>query len=99
MDTKTRSWIKSISWRIVGIILLGAIAYSVTGDWKEMTLITLIFHSIRVLMYYYHERLWEHISWGRVKHPLSDLPVKKELTPEDHQLIARKLKELGYIDV
>jgi len=68
MDTKKRSWAKSIIWRVIGIVLLGVIAYLITGDWKEMTSITVVFHSIRVVMYYYHERLWERISWGRSKH-------------------------------
>lgn len=66
MDTKIRSWVKSIVWRIIGIIVLGFIAYFVTDNWKEMTIITALFHGIRVIMYYYHERLWNRISWGRI---------------------------------
>ena len=62
MDTKTRSWVKSIIWRVIGIVLLGTIAYFITGNWKEMTMITVLFHGIRVIMYYYHERVWECIS-------------------------------------
>ena len=98
MDTRLRSWVKSIVWRIIGIILLGVISYLITKSWKEMTLITALFHGIRVIMYYFHERIWERISWGRIKHPLSDLPVKKKLTPLDLKIIAEKLKELGYIE-
>jgi hypothetical protein len=63
-----------------------------------MTLITVLFHSIRVVLYYFHERLWEHISWGTVKHPLSVLPIKEKPTPEDLEIIAQKLRDLGYID-
>jgi len=33
-----------------------------------------------------------------LKHPLSDLPVKGKPTPEDFEIIAEKLRELGYID-
>ena len=57
MDTKKRSWTKSIVWRVIGIVLLGVISYLITGNWKEMTSITVLFHGIRVVMYYYHERL------------------------------------------
>jgi len=89
---------KSLVWRLIGIFVLGAISYAITGDWKKMTLITMLFHSIRVVLYYYHERVWERISWGRSKHPLSELPVKEKPTPEDLEIIARKLKELGYMD-
>jgi uncharacterized membrane protein len=98
MDTKARSWVKSVVWRLIGIVVLGAISYAITGSWKQMTLITVIFHSIRVVLYYYHERVWERIKWGRLKHPLSDLPVKETPTREDLEIIARKLRELGYLD-
>jgi len=98
MDTRARSWVKSILWRLIGIVILGAVSYVITGNWKQMTLITVLFHSIRVVLYYFHERAWERISWGKLKHPLSDLPVKQKPTPEDLEIIAQKLRELGYID-
>jgi len=98
MDTRARSWAKSIAWRLIGIVMLGAIAYAITGSWKEMTLITVVFHSIRVVLYYFHERLWLHIPWGTLKHPLSDLPIKEKPTPEDLEIITEKLRELGYMD-
>lgn len=98
MDTRTRSWVKSIVWRLIGIVILGAISYLITGSWKEMTLITVLFHSIRVILYYFHERWWERIAWGRLKHPLSNLPLKEKPTPEDLQIIAQKLRQLRYID-
>ena len=98
MDTKARSWVKSILWRVIGIVVLGTISYAITGNWKQMTLITVLFHSIRVVLYYYHERVWERIKWGRLKHPLSELPVKEKPSPEDLEIIARKLRELGYMD-
>ena len=97
MDTKTRSRVKSIIWRAIGIVLLGTIAYFITGNWKEMTMITVLFHGIRVILYYYHERVWECISWGRPKHPLSKIAVKKDLSPEDMGIIRQKLKDLGYM--
>ncbi|HEY68170.1 MAG: hypothetical protein DRI79_01005 [Chloroflexi bacterium] len=98
MDTRKRSWAKSIVWRLIGIVLLGLISYLVTGDWKEMSVITILFHSIRVILYYYHERAWEHISWGRVKHPLAEIPVKQPLAPEDMETVKEQLRHLGYVD-
>lgn len=98
LETHTRAWIKSIVWRIFGIAILGGISWIVTRSWKEMSLITILFHSIRVVLYYVHERIWERIQWGRIKHPLSVLPVKKALTPEDLKIVRSQLKELGYLD-
>jgi uncharacterized membrane protein len=98
MDSRKRSIAKSVSWRILGIIILGIIAYAVTGDFKEMTIITIIFHGIRLVLYYFHERLWERISWGKIEHPLAELRVKKKLTKEELNIIKEKLRSLGYID-
>ena len=98
MDTRKRSIIKSVTWRIMGVVLLGIIAYFITGDWKQMTIITALFHTIRLVLYYYHERVWERISWGKIKHPLAALPVSEELTPEDLDIVREQLKALGYID-
>ena len=98
MDSKKRSWVKAITWRMVGIVLLGSISYLVTGDWKEMSAITLLFHGIQTVLYYFHERWWERISWGRVKHPLANIPVCRSLDPEDLRVVEEKLKALGYIE-
>ena len=98
MDTKKRSWVKSVTWRVFGIILLGAISLLVTRDWKAMTTITLLFHGIRLILYYYHERVWERISWGKVKHPLADLLVTRRLTLEDLETVRDQLRGMGYID-
>lgn len=98
MDTRRRSWVKSLTWRLLGIALLGLISFLITRDLKQMTVITALFHGIRLVLYYYHERIWERISWGRLKHPLSELPVNKKLTPEDLDIVREKLRALGYID-
>jgi len=98
LETRTRAWVKSIVWRILGIVILLAVSWFVTHNWKEMTIITIIFHGVRVILYYFHERVWERIHWGRIKHPLSNIPVNKELTPEDLKIIQNQLKELGYMD-
>ena len=97
IETHSRAWIKSIVWRILGIFILGSISWIITHSWKEMSLITIFFHSIRVILYYFHERVWERIKWGRVIHPLGSLPVNRELKPEDLKLVQEQLKDLGYL--
>lgn len=98
LETHKRAWVKSIVWRVLGIVILGVISWAATRSWKEMTLITTVFHVIRVILYYFHERVWEKISWGRIKHPLSSLPVNRPIEPEDLEIIKKKLRELGYLD-
>jgi uncharacterized membrane protein len=98
METKKRSWAKSLTWRLFGIALLGIISFAITRDWKQMTVITALFHGIRLVLYYYHERIWQRVSWGKIRHPLEGLPVNKKLTPEDLEIVRQKLRALGYID-
>ena len=59
-------------------------------------MITLVFHIIRIILYYFHERFWERITWGKIKHPLSVLSVKGELLPEHLEIIRKNLISLGY---
>jgi uncharacterized membrane protein len=98
LESHTRAWVKSIVWRMLGIVVLGIISWLVTHNWKDVSIITMNFLGVRVILYYFHERAWDRISWGRIKHPLSGLPVNRELKPEDLLLIQRQLKELGYLD-
>ncbi|HEX6789849.1 MAG TPA: DUF2061 domain-containing protein [Candidatus Krumholzibacteria bacterium] len=98
METHKRSIVKSLVWRIIGVVLLGGIAWSVTHNWREMTVITVLFQSIRMVLYYVHERVWLRIEWGRVRHPLDSLEVKGKLTPEDMEEVRAKLRAMGYID-
>ncbi len=97
VEHKSRSWAKSITWRIVGILILGGISYLFTRDMAKVTWITLIFHSIRLVLYYWHERLWERIAWGRKRHPLDSFAMKEDLTQEDIEQIRRVLDEKGYL--
>ena len=96
MDTKRRAWAKSFSWRIAGVVILGAIAYGITGSWRETGGITVIFHGIRLVLYYWHERLWDRISWGQLKHPLQCLAVRSDLTAEDYANIKGMLDAHSY---
>lgn len=60
-DKPIKSFMKSISWRIVGTIDTMVISYFITGR----VTIALSIGSIEVLtktiLYYFHERLWAHI--------------------------------------
>jgi len=98
METHKRSMMKSLTWRILGIVLLLIIAWFVTHDWKEMTIITIVFHSIRMVLYYVHERIWLRVKWGRIRHPLESLEVKGTLSQEDLEEIRTQLRAMGYID-
>jgi uncharacterized membrane protein len=97
MDSKTRSWAKSLVWRAMGVIILGGISYGVTRNLEAMTLITVLFHSLRLVLYYWHERLWLRVEWGKIKHPLEHFYMKDNLTPSDVEEIRALLSDRGYV--
>jgi len=66
-EMRRRSWLKAITWRLIGIIVLGTITWLVTGNWEQASLITISFHAIRLVLYYFHERGWDNVEWGRTR--------------------------------
>jgi uncharacterized membrane protein len=69
IDSWVRSWTKSFTWRVTGIVILILLSYFITGSWVEASLITFVFHAIRVVLYVVHERAWELTAWGRATNP------------------------------
>ena len=63
--TKARSFLKSISYRIWGTISSWAVVYVITGKGSLATLIAFWETVVKVFIYYFHERAWNKISWGR----------------------------------
>ncbi len=93
-----RSIAKAISWRIVATLTTFTIVYILTGELTLSMEVGLFDVILKMIFYYLHERGWENMSWGRSKHPLSKIAVKKELSPEDMNTIRQKLKDLGYME-
>ena len=64
-DSRMRSFVKGISWRVIATSTTMAVAYILTGD-LEIVLATGVIDVIAKLIFYYaHERAWFRISWGR----------------------------------
>ncbi len=67
METHWRSIVKAVVWRILGVIILGGLSWAFTKSWEDTSVITISFNSIRLVLYYFHERAWDRVSWGRKK--------------------------------
>ena len=67
METRRRSLLKSITWRILAIITLTYLSYIFTKDWEITGWITISFNVIQIFLYYIHERAWLKIKWGNKK--------------------------------
>jgi uncharacterized membrane protein len=64
-EKATRSIVKAISWRIVGTIDTIVISYFITGKITLALSIGMIEVVTKMLLYFFHERLWNIIKWGK----------------------------------
>ncbi|WP_095090971.1 DUF2061 domain-containing protein [Mesorhizobium sophorae] len=65
MDTHSRSFAKALSWRVTGTIDTMIISLVVTGSIKLAATIGLTEVVTKSLLYYFHERAWLKIPYGR----------------------------------
>jgi uncharacterized membrane protein len=63
--TKTRSFVKALSYRIWGTLSSVAVAYVITKNASLSITIAFWETVVKVFIYYAHERGWNYIQWGR----------------------------------
>ena len=64
METKKRSFIKTLTWRSFVFLYWAVFGYIATGSIKNAGIFGLG-SIIQSFFYYVHERIWNNISWGR----------------------------------
>ena len=64
-ETKRRSIVKAITWRTLGTIDTIVIAYVLTGEIKIALSIGGIEIFTKMILYFFHERAWNIIKWGK----------------------------------
>lgn len=66
-DKPVKSAIKAITWRIVGTIDTMIISYIITGKITVALSIGSVEVFTKMILYYFHERLWSHIHRLKLK--------------------------------
>ena len=66
-ELKRRSIVKAISWRVTGTLDTMVVSFIVTGSPTAALTIGVLELVTKTLLYYYHERVWNKIKYGRVK--------------------------------
>ena len=79
-DKLERSILKTITYRLIIIILDFFFIYFFTGQVKIAIGFMVISNFYTTIAYYLHERYWNNIKWGRIIY-------KKNTKNEDHQEI------------
>ncbi len=67
VERKRRSMIKAISWRVLATLITMSVVFVFTGK-IELTLLVGGFDAaLKVTLYYYHERVWSKVHWGKLE--------------------------------
>lgn len=64
-----RSFVKGLTWRVVATADTFLITFLVTGELKFALSISFLEVFTKLALYYFHERMWNKIKFGRSKVP------------------------------
>ena len=68
-ETHQRSFAKAASWRALGSIDTFLLSWLFTGSAKAAGAIATTEIVTKILLYYFHERIWSSVGWGTVREP------------------------------
>jgi uncharacterized membrane protein len=60
-----RSIAKALSWRVIGTLDTLIISYLLTGKISLAASIASIDFLTKMVLYFFHERIWNMIKWGK----------------------------------
>lgn len=65
VEMRKRSMVKAISFRIIATFVTMLLIYVITGSLSFAGIIGVLDVVTKLLIYYYHERIWEKLKWGK----------------------------------
>ncbi|MEP1490299.1 MAG: DUF2061 domain-containing protein [Algibacter sp.] len=60
-----RSVAKALSWRVIGTLDTLIVSYILTGEMSVAASIASVDFLTKMVLYFFHERLWNSIKWGK----------------------------------
>ena len=67
-ESHQRSFLKALSWRVLATTTTAVIAWFITGDVSTAIAIGSIEFIAKLLIYYGHERMWQLVPRGTIRH-------------------------------
>jgi uncharacterized membrane protein len=74
-SSRLRSLTKGLTWELRGLVMIMVIGLAFTGDVSTSFMMTLAYMPLSVTLYFVHERIWKHISWGHIEHVVTSGPT------------------------
>jgi adenylylsulfate kinase len=69
MESKSRSIAKAVSYRVLGSATTALICFLLTRKMALSADLGILDMVLKIGLYFLHERLWNHIPFGRPKRP------------------------------
>ncbi len=69
METRARSIAKALTWRTGALIVTVSVGWIVTGNPFVAASIGLVDTGAKLVAFYFHERLWLKVRFGRLQLP------------------------------
>ena len=67
METRWRSAVKALSWRFIATFITAGIVWALTGEGKFAATVGILDTTVKLFVYFGHERLWLKVPFGKVK--------------------------------
>jgi uncharacterized membrane protein len=62
--SRKRSLAKTVLWRVICIVVSIITTFAFTNKWDLAVAVGTVYNVITMVLYYFHERLWNRIKWG-----------------------------------
>ena len=64
METNKRTWVKAMTWQLLGLVVMTGINIWYLDNWLDSLGLALLLAGSGMVMFYLHERLWTLVRWG-----------------------------------
>lgn len=82
METTRRTIAKAVSWQLLGLVVMGALGYAVTGSLGEGGLVAVLGAACGMALYFVHEKIWSRVAWGRLSVAAPPAPDPAATNPD-----------------
>ena len=69
MESHFRSILKAVTWRSGGTVVTFAVAWFITGDVSLAAGIGFVDTTVKIVAFYFHERMWNRLKFGKMEPP------------------------------
>ncbi|HDY65362.1 MAG TPA: DUF2061 domain-containing protein [Phycisphaerae bacterium] len=69
METRSRTIIKSLTWRVVALVITTTVVWVATRKMELAASVGLADTAIKLVVYYAHERCWLKVHFGKLRPP------------------------------